>query len=126
MTYDNIDSNSDGVIEADVDNESVDTDNINNIYWVQSVAQAETVLSEATDGDTIQFYPDIYEVDRLLNVKKNVTLDGTWSFFDAASSDQDMFQISGRGGKVLRVIPRANNKNADLSEYNISVNQLSQ
>jgi len=82
MTYDPIDTNDDGVVDADVDNQSVSTDEQNNtIHWVSAGASASeinTIISDAADGDTVRFETGQYDLDGAITDqnKHNITLAG--------------------------------------------------
>jgi len=55
MTYDPIDTNDDGVVDADVDNQSVSTDEVRNIadHVVGSTSELESAFNNVSAGETI-------------------------------------------------------------------------
>jgi len=60
MTYDNTDNNDDGTVEADIDNQSVSTEQINSEYRIeQSDGESElrSVVENATYGDKVVLPP---------------------------------------------------------------------
>lgn len=64
MTYDATDTDADGVIEADVDNEATTTDVLNNAdHFVATSDDPQAVIDNADAGDTIVFLPGTHEHD---------------------------------------------------------------
>jgi len=86
MTYDPVDANDDGIVESDVDNESVDTDKetINHgvvrgrhSEYIDAAkfdgddpdARLDSALSAANAGDTIYLENDVYDTDRTISTQ---------------------------------------------------------
>jgi len=53
MTYDPIDTNDDGVVDADVDNQSVRTDELQNVRWVNGEDGAAAVQNELDNAASV-------------------------------------------------------------------------
>jgi len=73
MTYDNTDSNSDGVIDAPVDNDSVSTEDLNNTKVAHSLSEFRTLLSEG--HSVVQLAPGDYTYSSSIDPSQNGDVD---------------------------------------------------
>jgi len=107
MTYDPIDTNDDGVVDADVDNQSVSTENLNDAdHFVATSDDLASELSDAGSGSLVALLPGLHTLPSSVQPSsENVTIRGypgaVVAFPDGVTADYNLFRPSASGVEFL-------------------------
>lgn len=122
MAYDNLDPDADGTVNADVDNQSTNTSQLNNTAkYPSDTTGIKTTIENASDGDRIVLPSDqtSYTVNNPINVSASITItgpgkDSTTGLLQKQNSD-DLFYVAGCSPTFQGVIGNG----GDMSGYGI-------